>query len=269
MEPERDEVYERIPWETLEKKGGDRQWLVYAVAGAVTLGALAYSFTRNQPTPEPVSALAPVVSTVPATTIVSNMDSPPSTVASPIVVAEADLYAIDPERLIDQAAAHAEWFALEFVAVDGTEESKNVLRNLLPEGIPLPVAREGTQVFVDWVRATMVSQTSPTSYDVEVLVRSLESTGDDAFTRRAPESLVIPVAIDGDGKPSVTGAPLVAQAQITPAQAVSLLEVPAEVAQGVTAGEIVGGVQRSDGTWDVIVLAADSTGVKRPITVRP
>ena len=35
MEPERNEVYERIPWETLEEKKPDRQWLMLAVAGAI------------------------------------------------------------------------------------------------------------------------------------------------------------------------------------------------------------------------------------------
>ena len=35
MEQERNEVYERIPWETLDQKKGDRQWIMFAVAGAI------------------------------------------------------------------------------------------------------------------------------------------------------------------------------------------------------------------------------------------
>ena len=41
MEPERNEVYERIPWETLEDKKPDRQWITLGVAGAIVLGAVA------------------------------------------------------------------------------------------------------------------------------------------------------------------------------------------------------------------------------------
>ena len=137
MEPERQEVYERIPWETLEKKGSDRQWLLYAVAGSVVLGALAYSFIRNQPAeippPATAEAASAAVSSVPATTTTAVPVAPQaSTVASPLVVAEADLYAVDPERLIDQAATHAEWFAVEFVAYDGSERSAKTLAGLLP-----------------------------------------------------------------------------------------------------------------------------------------
>lgn len=269
MEPERDEVYERIPWETLEKRSGDRQWLVYAIAGAVTLGALAYSFTRNQPVSEPAVAVAPVVSTFPATTIASNMDSPPSTVASPIVVAEADLYAVDPERLIDRAAAHAEWFAMEFTTVDGSDESRRELQGLLPGGIPLPEAPEGTQVYVDWVRATQVTQTGPTSFDVEVLVRSLSSTGEEGFSRRPTEVMWVPVSLDDDGAASVTSAPRMAGAPSVITHELPLGDVPADVAAEVDAGDIVGGFQGSDGGWNIVVMAEDPSGVRRPLTVSP
>ena len=56
--PFRFEVYERIPWETLDKQSGDRQWLVIAVAGAVAVGALAYSFVKSQPAPSPPAAMS-------------------------------------------------------------------------------------------------------------------------------------------------------------------------------------------------------------------
>ena len=60
MTEERNEVYERIPWETLEKKGGDRQWLLMAFAVAVVVGALAFSFMQSQPSvtqPQPTAAV--------------------------------------------------------------------------------------------------------------------------------------------------------------------------------------------------------------------
>lgn len=267
MEPERQETYERIPWETLEKKSGDRQWIVYAVAGAVVLGALAYSFMRNQPVPPPAAeppAAAPA--TVPGTTAPSIVSSTPSTAASPVVVAEADLYAVDPERLVDQVIAHAEWVAIEYMAVDGSEQSREVLTSLLPRGTPLPEAPEGVQVFVDWVRARSVTKTGPTSFDVGVLVRSLASGGDDGFVRQPPTLVSMSVEVAGDGIPRVTSVPsLEPAAPGTPAE-LALSQPPEDVVSDIE-GEVVGGVQRADGGWDLVVRLAGPDGVVRPVTI--
>lgn len=213
MEPERDEVYERIPWETLEKKGGDRQWLVYAVAGAVTLGALAYSFTRNQPSAAvPVAEPTTLVSAAPADTPI--VESEAAAVPDPVVVTEADLFAVDPERLIDRVAAHAEWLAVEYVGRDGSDQSRQTLASLLPAGLELPEAAAGTQVFVDWVTASEITQTGPSGYLVEVLVRSLLSTDGSGFVRQPPQMLTVAVSIDGSGEPMITALPEVAPVTI-------------------------------------------------------
>ncbi len=266
MEPEREETYERIPWETLEKKSGDRQWIVYAVAGAVVLGALAYSFMRNQPVPPPVAephAAAPA--TVPETTP-STASSTPTTVASPVVVAEADLYAVDPERLVDQVMAHAEWAAVEYMAVDGSEQSREVLTSLLPSGTPLPEAPEGVQVFVDWVRARSVTQTGPTSFDVGVLVRSLASGADGGFVRQPPALVSMSVEVAGDGMPRVTSVPTLEEASPATPGELALSQPPEEVVSDVD-GEVVGGIQRADGGWDLVVRLAGADGVVRPVTI--
>lgn len=271
MEQERDEVYERIPWETLEKKGGDRQWLVYAVAGAVVLGAFAYSFTRNQP-PPPAAPVAesPVDSTVPATTDSTATVSPPSTVASPVVVAEADLYAVDPERLIDQVAAHAEWFAVEYMSFDGTEESAAILEGLLPSGVPLPQGDEGRQVFVDWAGAASVTQVAPVTFEVEVLVRSLLSEDGAAFVRQRPLRLGVDIEIGEDGMPRVAQPPAVTAVEVSPAEEIGLGPVPEEVTGALTVeGEVVGGRQDASGQWEVVVMTPGADGVTRPVTVRP
>ena len=268
MDTEREEVYERIPWETLEKKGGDHQWMVYAVAGAVTLGALAYSFTKNQPaaaptTPAPAAAVAPPVS--------QPSPSTEAVVTSPIVVAEADLYAVDPERMADQAAAHAEWFAVEYISYDGSERSRETLETLLPAGIPAPEAPEGTQVFVDWARATQVIETAPLAYRVEVLVRSLVATADSAYVRQPARLLTVGVEVGDDGGPRVSGVPEVARAT-PPAQAsLSLVELPEDVAARVdpSLGTVVGGIPGADDTWQVVIMTPGTDGVSRPVVVRP
>ncbi len=266
MEDERDELYERIPWETLDKGGGDRHWLAYVVAGAIALGALAYSFTRNQPlappTPEPVST------TLPVSTGTTAPPAPPSTVADPLVVAEADLYAVDPELFARQAAAHAEWLAVEYVSFDGSEQSEAALAPLLPAGIPLPEGSEGTQVFVDWAGAAEVVETGPTSFEVSVLVRSLRSTSESGFVRQPARIVTVPVEVSEDG-PRTTGVPMLSPATPVPAVEMSLAPVPEEVLSTLPVGaDPLGGRQRADGSWDVVVIVSGEDGVSRPVTFR-
>jgi hypothetical protein len=277
MEPERHEVYERIPWETLEKKGRDRQWLLYAVAGAVVLGALVYSFMRNQPAPMPppeaeTAATSVPATSVPATTVSTvSTDSMPSTVAAPMVVAEADLYAVEPERLVDQAAAHAEWFAVEFVSYDGSEQSSQTLSGLLPGGVPLPEAPEGTQVFVDWARAGAIAQTSPTTFDVDVMVRSLASNGDGGFQRQPPRKLSVTVGIDGEAGARVSRLPSLEPVEPVSVPDAGITDLPADVIASLDPGlgEPLGGIVGPDGSWQVVILEEGGDGVRRPVIVSP
>jgi hypothetical protein len=267
MEQERDEVYERIPWETLEKRDSERQWLVYAVAGAVVLGALAYSFTRNQPVSPPPEAFATTV----APTVTTIAPTTPSTVTSPIVVSEADLYAVDPDILAARAASHAEWFAVEYVAFDGSERSAETLAALLPGGLPVPTAPDGTQVFVDWAGVRSVTQTSPATFEVEVLVRSLVSNGDQGFVRQLPLVVQVEVTLGDDGEPRVSGAPLVAAVDVGPPSqlALSPLPEPLTAQLDTESGEVIGGNVREDGTWEVVVVTEGPDGVRRPVTILP
>ena len=265
MEPERDEVYERIPWETLEPRGGDRQWMIYAVCGAVVLGALAYSFVLNRPIAQPSSETGSVVSSVPATSAVPAAAAPPSTTASPVVVAEADLFAIDPERIIQSAATHAEWLAVEYVSSDGGEEG--TLAALLPVGVPLPITPEGTQVYVDWAGIRSVSQTGPSSFQVDVLVSSLVAREGAGFVRQPAILVGVPVEVDPEGGVRATSVPSISEVSLTPAAEIGLLEVPPEVVAALPeGGEVVGGRQTSDG-WEVVVMLPGGDGVSRPVSV--
>ena len=276
MEPERNEVYERIPWETLDEKKGDRQWLMFGVAGAIVLGALAYSFVSNRPAPVSVAttmattpSLAPETS-APLTTVAAAPALPPTVVAVPEVTAEADLYAVHPERAIDRVAAHAEWFVTEFLTVDGSEESRASLTALMPAGVPLPVAAEGTRVFVEWVRATGVEETAPLTYRVTVLARSLAAQDDAAYQRQAPLELAVDISLSEES-PQVVTAPQVRPAASGEPHQLALAQVPEEVGsaalQQAAGTEVVGGVQTPDGGWQVVVLAPTPDGVSRPVTV--
>jgi len=274
MDQERNEVYERIPWETLEEKKPDRQWLLLGIAGAIVLGALAYSFTSNRPvtaTPATTVALAEPASSAPMASQVASLPAaaaPPS--AAPVVTAEADLYAVHPERLIDRVMAHAEWFVAEYLTVDGSEQGRATLAALLPAGVPTPSAPEGTRVFVESVRATAVEEAGPLLFEVTVLARSLSAIGEEAYTRQPPVEVIVPVSLSGEA-PQVMSAPRIQPASIGPPHELVLATVPDEVgavALEMSGGvEVVGGIQGTAGQWDVVVLAPGADGVTRPVTV--
>ena len=272
METERDEVYERIPWEHLVKQGSDKQWLLVGLAGAVALGALAYSFMKNQPVepqaPAPApTAAQPVSGDTPSSTIVAS-SSTVATVASPLVVSEADLYAIDSDQLADVASAHAEWFAVEYFSVDGSTESFRELRQLLPDGVPLPEAPAGTQVFVDWVGTQRISRTGDFVFEVEVLVRSLVSTPDSGFTRQPVRLIEVEVALGDDGEPMIMSPPVLLDATPASSGRIELSEIPDDVRAAASgSGSPLGGIPKADGGWRVLVMSAGSDGVTRPVMV--
>lgn len=268
MDHERDEVYERIPWETLDRPAGDRQWLIIAVAGAVAVGALAFSFMRGQP------VAAPPLETVPTAVAETAPPSSPGSTAAPaaappMVVTEEDLFAIDIEHLADIATAHAEWFAVEYLSFDGSEQSRQTLGSLLPAGIPIPEAPDGTQVFVDWVGARSVEESGPLTFLVEVTARSLVARGDGPFTRQPARMLQVEVSVGEDGLPRVTLPPRLVGAPVPAPSQAALSAVPDEVrAQVETShGPVVGGQARPDGSWLVVAMVAGPDQVTRPVTV--
>lgn len=269
MDTERNEVYERIPWEHLDKQAVDKQWLLVGLAGAVALGALAYSFMKNQPV-ESIAA-APVAKQTVA------QDPPPTvaagpttlaTLASPVVVSEADLYAVDPQRMAEAVSAHAEWFAVEYFSVDGSVAPSETLRSLLPAGAPLPEAPPGTQVFVDWVGTHQLNQTGDFDYEVDVLVRSLAATSESGFVRQPLRAIRVDVSIAGDGEPRIVSPPMPIAVPAATAGRVELTEVPEDVRAAVAeTGIAIGGVPQPDGGWRVLVMATGSDGVTRPLMV--
>ena len=269
METERNEVYERIPWETLEKKSTDKQWVLMAVAGAVVLGALVYSFMSNRP-----AQTQPLSPTTLAQALPGPQVLPPAAIAppptSPILMAEADLYAVDPERWLDQATAHAEWFVAEYFTVDGSPQTAEILASLLPAGLPPSIFPETKSVFVEWVRTLDVAEISPFRYRVEVLVRSLVADGDASYLRQAPIVATVEVAVDGQG-PRILMPPQVRPATVDSQEILVLTPVPPEIAAMVTAlagtAEILGGRLLDDGRWQVVAVGAGPDGVTRPMTV--
>jgi hypothetical protein len=178
-----------------------------------------------------------------------------------LVVAEADLYAVDTDRLADLAAAHAEWFAVEFLSVDGSDQSRQTLAALLPTGIPLPEAPEGTQVFVDWAGARSIVETTPLTYAVEVVVRSLVAQGDDGFVRQPVTLMEVLVAVSEDGLPRVVQPPRLIESPAPSSAPMSLAPVPEAIET------VVGGVAQPDGTWLVVAMVTGADQVTRPVAI--
>ena len=261
MDQERHEVYERIPWEVLEKPRPDYNWLVIALAGAVAVGALAYSFVRSQPLPPASTAVVPV-------TAAAQPPAPESAATDvPFAISEADLFAVDAERTIDEVSAHAEWFAVEFIAYDGSEESKEILEALLPEGLPLPEAPEGTQVFVDWVRASSVTEVRDMGFRVEVMVRSLASSSEGGFIRQRPITLVLEIVMTEVGVPMVTRPPTILEVVLPVSAPLSLGTLPDGVPVDPSLGQVLGAHQDEQGGWWVVAMTTGLDGVTRPQAV--
>ena len=267
--PERAEVYERIPWEMLEQKKPDRQWLVFAVAGAVVLGALAYSLTSSRAEPTPVTQQA--VATPAVASVAPPVPVAPAAPAStnPVVIAEADLLAVNPERLIDAAVSHAEWFVAEYFTLDQSAQHFETLTSLMPVGVPLPTAAEGTMSFVESARAIEVTEVQPLRYDVSVLVRYLLAAGEEGYERQPPLLASVEVVVGEEGA-SVALPPRITPAVAEPSSPL-LAEVPQAVSESAIAlsgaSQVVGGIQRRDGGWTVVAMVPGPGGVVRPVSV--
>jgi len=271
MDEQNQEVYERIPWETLEQRGKDKQWLMMGVAAAVVAGSLGFTFVSNRPTlpPAPVTTAAYPGPSLPSALAPAPPVAPPPETA-PSVIAEADLYAIDPERLTSAAAAHARWVIREYLAHDGSTDENATLRSLLPTDVPLPSPPEGVLVFVEWVDSISVEELDVGEYRVEVLARYMVSADGGEYQRVEPELFSVEIGVV-EGVPYLLSAPSVRPLETVVTQGLGLGAIPDEVAASVEAlrpgSQIIGGHTDASGVWDVVILAQGPGGVLRPETI--
>jgi hypothetical protein len=271
MDEQNQEVYERIPWETLEQRGRDKQWVMLGVAAAVVAGSLGFTFMSNRsiPPPSPVSTVADSASPTPST-LAPAPPAAPLPGPAPSVVAEADLYAVDPDRLRSAAAAHARWVIREYLAHNGSLDENMILRSLLPTDVPLPSLPEGVLVFVEWVDSVSVEEVDVGAYRVEVLARYMISTDGGDYQRVDPELFSVEVGVV-DGEPHLLSAPSAIPLEAVVTDGLGLDAVPDEVAANVETlrpgSQIVGGQIDGSGTWKVVVVASGPGGILRPETI--
>lgn len=188
MEENDVEVFERIPWESLEKPS-DRRWVIYLLAAVVALGAVGVSIGRGalapaSPSPSVPSASTPIATSVPpavATTGAPAADEGPE---SPRTWTEADLMALPGGSLELGAATLAEWFILDFFTRDGSG---------------------GSRSFVEWVAATETEWVAAESLIVTLLVRRLAARPDAEYQRLPMESWRVTTALSDQGWSVVEG----------------------------------------------------------------
>lgn len=269
MEDKREEIYERIPWDTIASPKADRQPLIIGVAAAIVVGALVYSYMSNRPVEAPVPVAVTETAPAAASTIPLAPMAPAPLPTAPQVIAEADLYAVAPDRLASSAASYAEWFVMEYLTSSGASES-SIIRQMLAPDIPVPTLPEETVVFVEWVSALSIADLDVGRHSVDVLVRYLVSRGGGPYERVDPEIFRVEVVASGSDF-QIVGAPEIVAFTVGDPSGPMLGEVPADVVAGVAAARpdasVVGGTALPDGTWRVVVMASGPGGIERPETV--
>ena len=240
---ERDvEIFERIPWEALDKPG-DRRWMVYLAATALVMVALGVTVGRSMGGP-PAAA--------PSTTLAQPpVPSPPAAAptTSPAVTApeistswsEADLMAVPAESLEGVAGAMGEWFVVDFFTREGAEG--------------------GDRSFVEWSAVVAREWVSSSALDLTVVLRRLAATGDDAYQRLPVEGWVVSLELGDEGWVVVDG-PVSVPA---PDLAVDISDLddkpPATVVAAVDDGEVTSGTESDEG-WLVEVDWTDAAGLE-------
>lgn len=245
MEDHDVEVFERIPWESLEQNP-NRRWIPYLAAAAVILGAVGVTIGRGMvtsPIEQPTALATTTVTMADAATepVLGGTGSSDATTPPPqeSTWSEADLMAL-PEGAVETAAlAVAEWFVVEHFTREEGDDGRS---------------------FVDWARASELTWMDTTTVDVTVLVRRLAAAGDDAYQRLPAEAWQVTTELDGD-RWVVTHGPVHLVPPTLEVSVPSLEDhVPEEVAAA-TENSIVGAVQIDESSWSVGLEWTDAAGL--------
>ena len=236
------EIFERIPWDALEKPR-DRRWIVYLVAAAVVMGAIGVSVGRGMITVGPSPTTAPSVPQTPDPTTPPDVTAPVATAPEiPTTWTEADLMAVPAETLEDSAAVMAEWFIVDYFTRDGGNSDA------------------GGRSFVEWAAVVDCKWVSSSVMELTVVVRRLAAEGNDPYQRIPVEGWQVTTELGDEGWVVVQGP--VATAAPDPAVDLVPLDgpVPAEVASPGADGTAHGAME-IEGGWIVEVDWTDAAGL--------
>lgn len=236
------EIFERIPWDALERPQ-ERRWIVYLVAAAVVMGAIGVSVGRGIPVGPPSTTVSSVTSPAPEPTSPPDVTVPLEAAPEiPTTWTEADLMAVPAETLEDSAAVMAEWFIVDYFTRDGGTSDA------------------GGRSFVEWAAVVDRTWVSNSVMELTVVVRRLAAEGDDTYQRIPVEGWLVTAELGDEGWVVVQG-PVAITA---PDPAVDLVPLdgpaPAEV---VSPGgdETVRGAAEIDDGWIVEVEWTDPAGL--------
>lgn len=252
--PERDadgdtdvEVFERIPWESLERNP-DRRWIAYLLAGALVLGAVGVSLGRQLSAgsalpSEPASSVTTTLAALPSTVPAVGPSTVPETTAAdrdaPGAWTEADLMALSDVPLEMAAATTAEWFVVDYFTRDDPGEGRS---------------------FVDWAGALETVWIDPTTIEVTVAVRRLAAAPGAEYRRMGPEAWRVTVELGEEGWSVVEGPVEAGPVELSVTIPEIDASVPAEVAAALD-GEEVGGAVEVGGRWLAEVEWVDAAGL--------
>ena len=207
------EELEQVPWTVLSQPATPpwRRW-AWLIAGALVTATLAAVVARAVWRPQPESlevVVAPdespaatdqvpaVASSTPPPTVTDVETSGSAEGTDPLAWAEADLRADAGGQLT--AVARAEWLVTALFTDDGAPGAGAEIRRLLPRGLAMPSLphdHPGPSSYVEWARATNVEPVGQ-AVRVEVLLRRLVSTGEDAWRRLPVEAVAVMVDAEG------------------------------------------------------------------------
>lgn len=192
MEDRDVEVFERIPWESLEQNH-DRRWLGYLLAGAILLTAVGVTIGRGTAAPAPVTVTPGTSVAVSPPTTGQPAEPVAVTTTSPALWEEADLMALPVASLELEAAAVAEWFVVDHFTRDEGSDGRS---------------------FVDWARAARLSWTDTTTAEVTVLIRRLAAAEEEPYQRLPLEGWKVTARLRDRGWVVVDG-PMAVEASAT------------------------------------------------------
>ena len=190
--------------------------------------------------------------------------------------AEAQPWAREADSPPWRAASYAEWFALEYFTLDGSDRRATLGRWLDRD---IEDESSGVLSYVDWVRALEVEPLGDGRWRTEVGLRRLVSVDGAGYTRMPTEAVEVVVDLGADipsivDLPRFLPLPPTAAGQWWPGE--SWEPAPAAVMKAAgdemllsEAGTVVGEpvVTRTADAWRVQWALADSAGISWPVSL--
>ncbi len=242
------EIFERIPWEALEKRGGERRWWVYLAAAALFMAGLGVTIGRSiaSPTAPPEADSSSLVpTTLPVAAPPTSITTPSTDDVTSGTWAEADLMAASAPALETSAASLAEWFVAGYFTRDGSDG-------------------EGGRSFVDWAGPIGFEWVESGRAQVTVLVRRLAGLDEGPYQRLSDEAWKVVLALDEEGWQIVDG-PFRADVPKSPVAIEALDSAVPDQVVALAGDETVAGARREGPDWLVEVDWTDEAGLIWPI----